>query len=113
MTTSIVPSNFSFQSNTVRGDGLVNITALASAYRSGYQSNIVGRKPTSSLTRDWLATKEAKESIAYLDREVRILTSPSGIPQSELVVVERGVGTWKQTPTVIKVTVGVCFKWDN
>jgi KilA-N domain len=87
MSMSIVPSNFSFQSNTVRGDGLVNITALASAYRLGYQSNIVGRKPTSSLTRDWLATKEAMESIAYIERA-------SGIPQSKLVIVENGVGTW-------------------
>ena len=86
MINSIVPSNFTFQSNTVRGDGLVNITALASAYQRGYQGS-TGKKPTSSLTRDWLATKEATASIAYLEQV-------SGIPQAELVVVENGVGTW-------------------
>jgi hypothetical protein len=92
MTNSIVQSNFSFQSNTVRGDGLVNITALASAYR-----NATGKRKDA---KHWLLTKEAKESIAYLEREVRILTSPtgipvaSGIPQSDIVIVEHGVGTW-------------------
>jgi desulfoferrodoxin (superoxide reductase-like protein) len=87
MANSIVPVSFEFLSNTIRVDGLVNITALATAYRLGYQASIVGRKPTSSLTRDWIATKEATESIAYLERV-------SGIPQAELVVVENGVGTW-------------------
>ena len=79
MTSNIVASNFNFQSNTVRGDGLVNITALTAAYR------IATGKRKDPLK--WLATKEAVESIAYLDRVTQKCVS-------ELVIVEHGVGTW-------------------
>jgi desulfoferrodoxin (superoxide reductase-like protein) len=79
MTISIVPSNFNFQSNTVRGDGLVNITALASAYKRS-----TGKY---KKTHDWLLTKEAKESIAYLEQA-------TGITEADIVTVENGVGTW-------------------
>jgi desulfoferrodoxin (superoxide reductase-like protein) len=79
MTNSIVPSNFSFQSNTVRGDGLVNITALSSAYKRS-----TGKY---KKAHDWLLTKEAKESIAYLEQA-------TGITEADIVIVENGVGTW-------------------
>jgi hypothetical protein len=79
MTNSIVPSNFSFQSNTVRGDGLVNITALSTAYR-----NATGKRKD---CQKWLATSDAMESIAYLERATQKCVA-------ELVVVENGVGTW-------------------
>lgn len=76
---SIVAKDFSFQSNTIRPDGLVNITALSTVYR-----NATGKRKDA---KHWLLTKEATESIAYLERVTGILTS-------ELVVVEHGVGTW-------------------
>jgi hypothetical protein len=83
MTNSIVPSNFSFLMGTVREDGLVNITALSTAYRIK-----TGKRKD---TRCWLATKEAKESIAYLERA-------TGIPVADLVQVQEGGvgggGTW-------------------
>lgn len=79
MTDNIVPSNYEFLSNTLRADGLANITALASAY---YQSTGKRKK-----AHDWLTTKEAKESIAYLERA-------TGITEAHIVVVENGVGTW-------------------
>lgn len=79
MTSNIVPSNFSFQSNTVRGDGLVNITALSSTYKAA-----TGKRKD---CQHWLQTKEAAESIAYLERV-------TGKCVTELVVVEHGVGTW-------------------
>lgn len=82
MSNPIVPSKFDFLSNTIRPDGLVNITALAVAYTysTGIRCNIS----------EWLATKEATESIAYL-------ASYSEIPRSELVIKVRGGnagGTW-------------------
>jgi hypothetical protein len=67
---------------TVREDGLVNITALSTAYRNKTKK----RKDPQC----WLATKEAKESIAYL-------VSSTGIPVDELVQVKEGGnggGTW-------------------
>ena len=80
MASNIVPqSAYSFASNTIRGDGLVNATALATAYRN-----------TTGIRKDvanWLKTKEAKDSIAYLARA-------TGIPVAQLVDVENGVGTW-------------------
>jgi hypothetical protein len=72
--------SFIFDDNTIRGnDNLVNITALASVYKraTGIRKD----------TRDWLVTKEATESIAYLERV-------TGIPVSQLVSAEHGVGTW-------------------
>jgi hypothetical protein len=79
MNTEIVPQNFQFPSTTIRGDGLVNATALTSAYR-----NTTGvRKDVSK----WLATREAKESIAYLERATQKSVG-------DLIVVENGVGTW-------------------
>ena len=80
MASNIVPqSAYSFASNTVRGDGLVNATALATAYRN-----------TTGIRKDvakWLKTQEAKDSIAYLAR----VTQKS---VSQIVDVEHGVGTW-------------------
>lgn len=80
MNTNII--QFQFDDNTVRCDGLVSITALATAYSkaTGIRCNIS----------EWLVTKEATESIAYL-------ASYSEIPHSNLVVVVRGgnaSGTW-------------------
>lgn len=90
MTDSIVPSNFSqdnarqlikfiFDEATIREDGLVNITALYSAY-----FRATGKRKDSA---NWLVTKQATESIAYLERV-------TGIPVSSLVMAEHGVGTW-------------------
>jgi KilA-N domain len=75
---SIVPS-FSFHVDTIRKDGLVNISALASAY----QKTTGKRKDP----HDWLETRDCNESIAYLERV-------TGKPVTSLVVVEHGVGTW-------------------
>ncbi len=77
MTDSIV--RFVFDDNTIRNDGLVNITALASAY---YRSTGKRKK-----AHDWLHTNEAKESIAYLERA-------AGITEAHIVVTENGIGTW-------------------
>jgi hypothetical protein len=77
MTDSIV--RFVFDDNTIRNDGLVNITALASAYKRA-----TGKRKD---TQHWLVTKEATESIAYLERV-------TGIPVTELVIAEHGAGTW-------------------
>lgn len=70
---------YSFASNTIRGDGLVNGTALATAYRN-----------TTGIRKDvakWLKTKEANESIAYLARA-------TGQSTDKLVDVQLGNGTW-------------------
>jgi hypothetical protein len=77
MTSNIV--QYIFDVDTVRPDGLVNITALASTYK-----RYTGKRKD---TQHWLVTKEATESIAYLERV-------TGIPAAELVIVEHGVGTW-------------------
>jgi KilA-N domain len=69
----------SFLANTVRTDGMVNATALTTAYR-----NTTGvRKDVAN----WLATQEARDSTAYLERA-------TGIHVADLVIVENGVGTW-------------------
>jgi len=71
-----------FDDNTIRPDGLVSITALANAY---FRANGVKRDAF-----DWLSTKEATDSIAYL-------ASYLEKPESDLVVVVRGgnaSGTW-------------------
>jgi hypothetical protein len=60
VTNNIVQQNFQFPSTTIRADGLVNATALTTAYR-----NTTGIRKDASK---WLATREAKESIAYLER---------------------------------------------
>jgi desulfoferrodoxin (superoxide reductase-like protein) len=92
MTANIVPLNFNFQSNTVRGDGLVNITALSTSYR-----NATGKRKDAN---DWLRTKEAVESIAYLERVNQKRVTATGIPvatgitEADIVIVENGVGTW-------------------
>lgn len=90
MTDSIVPSNFSqdnahqlikfiFDEATIREDGLVNITALASAYRraTGKQKD----------TQCWLSNSTTTEAKLYLERV-------TGIPVTSLVIAEHGVGTW-------------------
>jgi hypothetical protein len=78
MTSDII--SFVFDDNTIRAnDGMVNITALASAYKRA-----TGKRKD---TQHWLVTKEATESIAYLERV-------TGIPVSQLVIAEHGVGTW-------------------
>jgi KilA-N domain len=79
MANNIVPSNFDFLMGTIRTDGLVNITALSTAYR-----NKTGKRKDCAK---WLATSEAIESIAYLERVTQKCVSL-------LVVVEHGVGTW-------------------
>jgi hypothetical protein len=80
MSESIVPQQkYIFPSTTIRGDGLVNATALTTAYRS--KTGI--RKDSAK----WLKTQEAKESIAYLERVTQKRVT-------ELVDVEHGVGTW-------------------
>jgi hypothetical protein len=80
MASNIVPqSAYSFASNTIRGDGLVNATALATTYR-----NKTGKRKD---VNDWLRTKEAKESTEFLSQA-------TGIPVAQLVDVENGVGTW-------------------
>jgi hypothetical protein len=79
MTESIVPANFVFDADTIRPDGLVNITSLSSAY---FRST--GKRKD---TAKWLTSREATESIAYLER----VTQKS---VSELVIVEHGIGTW-------------------
>lgn len=71
-------TNFIFDDNTIL-NSLVNATALTSAY-----FRATGKRKD---TRDWLVTKEAAESTAYLERA-------TGIPQAQLVIVENGVGTW-------------------
>jgi len=65
--------------NTTHEYGLINIAAIASAYRSS-----TGRRRD---TQRWLVTKGATESIAYLEKA-------TGTPRSELAIVENGVGTW-------------------
>jgi hypothetical protein len=80
--TDIVPTNFQFSLGIIRDDGLVNATALCKSY---YNSTGVVRDCF-----DWLSTKEAKVSIAYL-------ASYLEIPVSELVLTIRGGnqgGTW-------------------
>jgi hypothetical protein len=74
-----IVQRFDFASTTIRNDGLVNATALATAYR-----NATGKRKD---PKHWLVTKEAIDSIAYLERVTGILTS-------DLVIVEHGVGTW-------------------
>jgi KilA-N domain len=71
--------NFTFLSTTLRADGLVNATALTTAYReaTGITKN----------ARDWLKTATANESIKHLAARINILAT-------ELVVTENGVGTW-------------------
>lgn len=79
---SIVPSNFQFLMGTIRADGLVNITALSTAYRitTGKRKDV----------HNWLITNEATESKAYLS----LIT---GIPVDGLVQTKEGGnggGTW-------------------
>jgi hypothetical protein len=77
MTSPIV--QYTFDDDTIRHDGLVNITALASTYK-----RYTGKRKDA---RNWLVTKEATESIAYLERA-------TGIPVAQLVIAENGMGTW-------------------
>lgn len=72
-------NNYDFSQVFRDSDSLVNATELTKAY----YRNTGKRKDV----RDWLVTKEAKDSIAYLERV-------TGIPVSSLVIVEHGVGTW-------------------
>jgi hypothetical protein len=68
-----------FDEATIRPDGMVNITALASAY-----FRATGKRKD---TNDWLRTTRATAAITYLERV-------TGIPVSQLVIAEHGVGTW-------------------
>lgn len=77
MQSNIVP--FQFLENTIRTDGLVNLTALSGSYRL-----TTGKRKDRAT---WLATKEAKDSIAYLSRV-------TGITVTDLVISEHGIGTW-------------------
>ncbi|MGL5065749.1 MAG: KilA-N domain-containing protein [Microcoleus sp.] len=79
MSNNIVPTEFTFASTTVRDDGLVNATALTTAYR-----NATGLRKDCAK---WLKTQDAEASIAYLARATQKCVA-------ELVIVENGVGTW-------------------
>jgi hypothetical protein len=82
----ISQSSISFLVNTIRTDGMVNATALTTAYRKA----TVSEANTSGIrkdVRDWLLTPDAKASIAYLERV-------TGIPVTDLVIAEHGIGTW-------------------
>lgn len=79
MSDLIVVQGFEFSATTIRKDEMVNATSLTTAYR-----NKTGKRKD---VRDWLVTKEAGESIAYL-------AGATGIPVSALVIIENGVGTW-------------------
>lgn len=90
MSIALVRSNFNFDPNTIRTDGLVNITALAKSYIDGWHSGTIGRLPSKDFTKDWLITEEAQASIAYL-------ASIGDFHYSDLVKVVRGgnaSGTW-------------------
>jgi KilA-N domain len=69
-----IVQKFDFASTTIRKDGLVNATALTTAYR-----NATGIRKDAA---NWLKTKEAKDSIAYLEQV-------TGIPVTDLVSIPR------------------------
>jgi KilA-N domain len=70
---------YQFKLKTIRHDGMVNATALTTAYR-----NTTGVRKD---VRNWLLTPDAKASIAYLERV-------TGVPVTDLVIAQHGVGTW-------------------
>jgi hypothetical protein len=79
MSNDIVINNFAFSVKAISDNELVNISSLARTY-----FDKTGKRKDPG---HWLATKEAKESIAFLERA-------TGIPVACLVIAENGVGTW-------------------
>lgn len=70
---------FKFLSTTIRQDGLINATALTTAYR-----NATGVRKD---CKDWLRLADTQSYILYKERV-------TGIPVTDLVIAEHGVGTW-------------------
>jgi hypothetical protein len=68
-----------FDEATIRPDGMVNITALYSAYKRA-----TGKSKDVS---NWKQLPDVVESIAYLERVL-------GIPSSSVIESKHGVGTW-------------------
>lgn len=79
-------NSFSFLSNTIRPDGMVSATALTTAYRMATMTE-VNPNGVRKDVRDWLKTESANRSMACL-------AGVTGIPVTELVISEHGVGTW-------------------